>query len=439
MTTHARRVLVIGGGAAGVVTATTLLRTSHRHRPLRIQIVERGEVVGPGLAYGTGWPGHLLNNVAARMSAVPQDPDHLLRWCRGQGVPATGDTFLLRVLYGRYLAEVVQARAAAPGNHLYRLRGEVVDVAEEDGAYAATLSCGGRLAADSVILALGNPPPRPLRGVADPDKVVDDPWRPDLLDRIGARDRVLFVGTGLTMVDLATQIAAARPDVTMTAVSPHGLLPARHHSQGPRAAAAPTVEPGPLSAVVRLARRQVADASRRGEPWQDVADAWRQCANHVWDRMGGHDRERFTIHVARYWEVFRHRMPPQVGDQVDALVDRGQLSVTAAAQVRDAGHDVVVNCTGPGPVGRRGWNPLVDSLRARGMLREDPLGLGVDLDADGRLRDTDGLSARSLYAVGPARRGSAWEVAAIPDIRRQAAALAHHLCQATVSIDELAS
>jgi uncharacterized NAD(P)/FAD-binding protein YdhS len=38
-----------------------------------------------------------------------------------------------------------------------------------------------------------------------------------------------------------------------------------------------------------------------------------------------------------------------------------------------------------------------------------------------------------MYAVGAARRGVDWEVAAVPDIRRQAVRLAEHL--ATADLD----
>ncbi len=87
----------------------------------------------------------------------------------------------------------------------------------------------------------------------------------------------------------------------------------------------------------------------------------------------------------------------------------------------------MVNCTGPAPVSSPGWNPLVDRLAVAGMLRPGPLGLGVDLDADGALVDAHGVAARGVYAVGAARRGVEWEVAAVPDLRRQADALVRHL------------
>ena len=137
---RATRVLVVGGGAAGVVTAAALLRDTPV--PLDVRIVERGDVVGPGLAYGTEDPLHLLNNYAGRMSALEDDPEDLLRWCAAEGVEATPDTFLPRRTYGRYLATLLDRVEVPAGSRLSRLRGEVVDLDDTGVGYQVTLASG---------------------------------------------------------------------------------------------------------------------------------------------------------------------------------------------------------------------------------------------------------------------------------------------------------
>jgi uncharacterized NAD(P)/FAD-binding protein YdhS len=76
MTSSPNRVLVVGGGAAGAITAVAVLReaASRPGRAVEVMVVERSPVVGPGLAYGTEEPHHLLNNYAGRMSAIEDDP-----------------------------------------------------------------------------------------------------------------------------------------------------------------------------------------------------------------------------------------------------------------------------------------------------------------------------------------------------------------------------
>ena len=63
------RVAVIGGGFSGVMTAIHLLWRCIPGE--RVYLVERGDRVGPGLAYGTYNPRHLVNVRAENMSAFP--------------------------------------------------------------------------------------------------------------------------------------------------------------------------------------------------------------------------------------------------------------------------------------------------------------------------------------------------------------------------------
>ena len=426
MTTAPTRVVVVGGGAGGVVTAATLLRRAGTATgtAVEVTVVERAPVVGPGLAYATTDPHHLLNNYVARMSAVEDDPQHLLRWCRAQGLDVTGATFLPRETYGRYLAGVLGATPVPAGCSLRTVRDEAVGLTDTGSGYRLETASGAVLEADVVVLALGNPPPRRPRGVdVDADRLVADPWAPGLLDRVGEDDRVLLVGTGLTAVDVAVQIAAARPRVRITATSRHALLPLRHVPEPPGPATAFDGDVRTLRAVLAEARRCVED----GEDWRCLVESLKLIANDVWTGLSREDREQFSRHVARHWEIARHRMAPAMAALVDDLLATGRLTLAPSTTVDTAAYDVVVNCTGPAPVGSTGWNPLVDALAVTGMLWPGPLGLGLDLDTEGALVDAGGVAARGVYAVGAARRGAEWEVAAVPDLRRQAERLADHL------------
>ena len=394
---HPQQVLVVGGGAAGVLTAATLVRDA-AGRPddpgVEVTVVERATVAGPGLAYGTTEPELLLNNYAGRMSAVDEDPEHLVRWCRARGLDVSGRTFLRRETYGHYLAGLLADEPVPDRSSVAVRHDEVVDLTDAESTYLATTASGAVLCADVVVLALGNPPPRRPRGLpADDARVLLDPWVPGLLERIGEIDRVLLVGTGLTTVDVAARVAAALPRVQIVATSRHGLLPLRHVVEPPVPASTFDCDVRTVHAALTELRR----GRREGADWRSLVEALKGVANQVWGALS-HD-----------------------------LLAGGRLVVTAADRPDVASYDVVVNCTGPAPVSTPGWNPLVDRLAVKGMLWPGPLGLGVDVDADGALVDAHGLAARGIYAVGAARRGVEWEVAAVPDIRRQAVRLASHL------------
>jgi uncharacterized NAD(P)/FAD-binding protein YdhS len=434
-----RRVVVIGGGASGALVAANLLRASASGRPVDVRVIERDNLVGPGLAYGTTDPRHLLNNYAARLSVFEQEPDHLIRWCTERRIHAEPQSFLPREVYGRYLADVLASTDVPLGSRLHRYRGEVVDVQPHEAGFTVHLACGWTHHADDVVLAVGNPPPRRVPEYeALGRRYLPDPWSPTLVDGLSDADRVLLVGTGLTMVDVAAQISAARPRTRMVAVSRHGLLPAAHVRRPIRPLDGFWPDTSSLSALLRDVRRRVDEVEQVGGNWRDVVDSLRPFADDLWARLGRADRERFVRHVARRWEVLRHRMAPEMSEVIHHLLDDGTLQVARPEDVDLSTFSRVVNCSGPAPVCTPGWNAVIDRLFARGLLRANDLGLGLDVDGNGAVLDSTGRPTPGLYAMGAARRGVAWEVAAIPDLRRQASALAGRLLGADTGAGNVA-
>jgi uncharacterized NAD(P)/FAD-binding protein YdhS len=421
----ARRVVVVGGGASGALVTANLLRSAATGRAVDVRVIERDGVVGPGLAYGTDDPRHLLNNYAGRLSVFEQEPDHLLQWCSARGIRVSPQSFLPRHTYGQYLADVLASTEVPQGSRLHRFRGEVVDVEPQGDGFVVHMACGWQHEADVVVLAVGNPPPRRVTEYEVLGRrYISDPWSPGLLSSLSDTDQVLLIGTGLTMVDVAAQINATHPRTRMVAMSRHGLLPTPHVRRPLRPLDSFQPDTSSLSGLLRDVRSRVVEVEELGGNWRDVIDSIRPFADALWHRLDPQARERFVRHVARRWEVLRHRMAPEMADLTLDLIESGTLQIARADEVDVSGFSRVVNCSGPAPVCTPGWNAVVDRLAARGLLRPNALGLGLDVDTEGRVVDVSGRATPGLFAMGAARRGTAWEVAAIPDIRRQAASLA---------------
>lgn len=434
------RVAVVGGGASGVLTAINLLALSSEPR-LRVDIHEASGIVGRGIAYGTNDRCHLLNVRSRHMSANPDQPADLIEWARRTGRSHDPQAFLPRADFADYLQDTL----ASVADHRLSIRaGRVADV-EPDGARFRVVTQDVTTTADSVVLAHGNQRPRPL--VVDDVPVpvaswhLPDPWDLGALRLLPATATVVVVGTGLTAVDTVITLLEEGPDRRVTMVSRQGLLPFPHVAQQSTAWVTNPPE-GEVTAdsLAELFLTQVDAASRQGVGWRAVVDGLRAPTQGLWRRLSLDERRRFLEVYDRYWEVRRHRMAPEVAERLDRYRDEGRLELRAGGldAVRDDGAraevrlgdgttiraDAVVNCTGPDTDVSRSHDPLLRSLGERGLVRPDPLALGLDTTLDGSLVGAGGVVVPGLYAVGPSRKGTLWESTAIPEIRTQAAEVA---------------
>jgi uncharacterized NAD(P)/FAD-binding protein YdhS len=71
--------------------------------------------------------------------------------------------------------------------------------------------------------------------------------------------------------------------------------------------------------------------------------------------------------------------------------------------------------------------PLLAQLLKDGLVKADPLQLGLSAQPDGRLVDAQGHARPGLYAIGPMLCGNLWECIAMPEIRVTAHVLADTL------------
>lgn len=448
-------IAVVGAGFSGTLLALHLLRRSSPST--RVLLIERNSQFGLGQAYSTGNPNHLLNVRAANMSAFADRPLDFLSWLRtdaalGEGEQPTGGAFVSRRLFGSYIRHLLSNELRGGRERLQLIRGDAR--ALRTGANRVFLQIEGLppLEADAAVLAIGNFPPEPPP-VADgsfysSNLYRPDPWAPDALTDLDSGATVLLIGTGLTMVDAVVSLLDAGHRGRITALSRRGLVPHRH------SAAPPGAEPQPLSvptAVVKLlalVRRECRRGAARRVTWHQIIDQLRPFTQDLWQAMSLEDRRRFLRHLRPWWDIHRHRLAGPVADRIDAARASGQLAIRAGrirafrergalveVAYRPRGTDRletivaarVVNCSGPGCDYERIADPLIRNLLSEGLVRPDPLRLGLDVTNTCALLSRDGAIAPNLFAVGPVTKGAFWEITAVPDIRRQCEYLAGHL------------
>ena len=438
------RVVIAGGGFSGTLLAVHLLRGG---RPVHIDLVDpRG--AGRGLAYSTVWDDHLLNVPAVRMSAFGSEPMNFLNWLHGNGKPeAQPDYFAPRKLFGTYIQDQLQlAVRAAHSQSRFRQHYAEATALSYDGLQArVALGNGDRLQTDRVVIATGNPAPRPVP--AAPEGYFGSPWLPGALAGLDPADSVLMIGAGLTSVDAFLAFHAQKHTGPIHFVSRRGQIPHSHKFYRPLAQ--PFVPPANSGAreLLRAIRRRVREAQTDGVDWRAVIDSLRSVTNDIWCSLDIDEQRRVLRHLKTWWDIHRHRMAPEIGAKIAAARESGQLQVHAGRVVgleqTENGIDVavvgrngkpvslkvrrVISCTGSDEDYRRVPNPLIQSLLNTERAAPNYIGKGLRTDVYGALIDADGLTADWLLTLGPPRLGGLLETTAVPELRKQAEALASYL------------
>jgi uncharacterized NAD(P)/FAD-binding protein YdhS len=431
-------IAIVGGGASAVLLARQLVRPGEV--PPRVTIIERGPVAGLGVAYATHCAEHLLNVRAHNMSALPDDPDHFVRWLSASGHDVGPEDFASRMIYGCYLQSVLATTLADGRGDVRLVRGEVVAAHEHHDGMRLALGDRRSIAARAVVMATGHEAPAVDRGAYR-----GNPWKAAAVEDLDPSASVMIVGTGLTMVDVVISLLDRGHRGPITAVSRRGLMPRTHPDAQDRNPDCPTSEvfAGSLSARLAAFRRLV----REGHAWEDVMQALRMHNADLWKSLDPAERGRFLRHLRPWWDVHRHRIAPRIGRSIAHLVDSGRLSLLSGRIVSmrpgPASVDVTIRLRGSGILMQRSFDRVIDcsgprssasessalhvQLARAGMIVTDPMQLGLVVDENDAVLTASGQPSGRIFALGPLTRGRHWEIIAVPDIRLRAKRLARHL------------
>ena len=446
----AATIAIVGGGFTGATLAAQWLR--HGRESVSVVLIDPRDYPGRGVAYGTQYGWHLLNVMARDMSALDEDPEHFLRWAQANYDSGVGpESFLPRRVYGQYITGLLRETSRLHPGRFFFKNDEAVSVEEVERGGVVRLRSGERVRADKIVLALGNFPPsdpnlpgRTLQGV----RYIPYAWSAAALDGITQDREVLLLGSGLTALDQVLALRAREFRGTIHLLSRHGLLPQPHQNAAPWPAFWNEESPRTSRGLLRLVRQQVRLAQRSGGDWRGVIEALRPSTSRMWQSLPVIEKRRFLRHLRPFWEIHRHRAAPEIDRLIGYQLRSGETRVHAGRILRyeegDSGvavtyrqrgtgahrHlfvDRVINCTGPETDCKKLNSPLLKQLRKEGLIRPDPLSLGLDVDVTGALLNEQGRASDFLYAIGPPRKGALWETTAVPEIRVQIRELVHML------------
>lgn len=438
-------VTIIGGGASGVLLAAHLLRDPQTD--IRVTLLERRGQFGQGVAYSADQRDHKVNVPARGMSAFDDDPDHFWRWLQSRGhASETGWIFVPRRLYGVYLEHVLSEAARLRPGRLVVHAEEAVAVRDGERGVETILANGTSIASQHAVLAVGHET-QPARGRGIAVRVGSDRDTP-----LDPNDPVIILGSGLSMVDAWLSLAQAEHRGRIIVVSRNGLLPKGHHDVPPLAIDAADVPFGTsLPHFMTWFRTLVARTEAGGGDWRSVIDGLRPFNQRIWQSWTDHTKRQALRHLRPWWNIHRHRLPPELHERLTAAVRSGQVELVAAefvgieragahirATVRPRGGQerkvldvaLVYDCGGVTVDVMTSSNPVVRDLVANGIGRPDPLHIGLDVDESCFVINGGDTPSAHLLAVGPLTRGRFFEIEAVPDIRRQCADITERILNA---------
>ncbi len=436
-------IFIAGGGFCGTVLTHYL---SRQVRPGTRIVLAHAGVPGPGTAYATFNPSHLLNVRTGRMGALQENPKHFLEWLQSEpgravirhfcpGYAPDADNYAPRVLYGAYL-EVLHAaslaEAAQRGVEVVHLQGSA-SAAVRNGSGLTVSVQEESIACDSMVLAVG---PGTERLLGESGALFLQLKTGEAAERIRGMQHIVLVGSGLTAIDVLLTLDDAKFEGEITLISRHGLWPCAH----------PQIPPHPREPSAEILAQKTAlgmlHALRQAAakmPWHSVIDGLRPHTQAWWQSLPREQQRKVFARLFSFWNVHRHRMAPEVAERIHGILRRGNIThytgqVKHVVQVGNTwgalvepfhgnpapsrmAADLIINCTGPSYGSVMQSSLLLRSLAAGGLVEEHPSGAGIKLDAKG-------CTGEGIYALGALGAGQWLESTAVPELRAQAAALA---------------
>jgi uncharacterized NAD(P)/FAD-binding protein YdhS len=448
-----KRIVIIGGGISGHLVLINLLRLRPAEA-MEITLVEKVNGEKLGLAFSVEEDIFLLNVPACNMSAFFDEEDHFVNWLRSIGYDFTSVSYVPRKIYREYIRQVL-AEMMQSASHRHKtsvICDEAVDI--DNVGKIIFLKSGLSLSFDKAILAIGQIYSKELplesRLYKGSKFYHHSPWGENIYNRVNPEEKVLILGTGLTMIDTFLVLSKYGHQGNITAVSRHGLIPAENSLAGSR----PDLEcellrEDSLIGILKIVRRHILMALIKGSEWQTVIDSMRPYTHKIWMRLSDSERRSFLNHLRHYWDSARHRVPPSTYAFIRKTMAEGRLVVNAGRIMKiecvtEQGLEVtwrsresgglrnlsvgrVINCMGPETNYKCIDTPLIRNLIFRGILVSDDFNLGVCTLPDGRLVASDGSASDDLITLGAPLKGTLWETTAVPEIRLQAYKLAKRI------------
>ena len=454
------RIGIIGGGFSGTMLARHLIE--QQKEKLSVFVYNENEKFAQGVAYNPKSSKLLLNVVAGKMSAFPDQPNHFVEWCLLNGIgnenskDLLSGSFLPRLTYGNYLNDVwkdTQQLAIKNGHGLHSIPEKAQKI--EKLEFNFQIQSTSRIeSVDYLILATGNELPGnpPIKNLDffKSNFYQQNPWQIDF-SKVSQEEPILIIGNGLTMVDTEMELRENGFQQKIVSVSPNGfnILPHRNFSFQYNGQIKDLKEDKSLLELLSLFKSELKKLNEFGISAEPLIDALRPNTQKIWQTLTVEEKRIFMSRIRHHWGVARHRIPflsydfiqkERIANGLEILagkvVDLKQNKNNVIAHIFDKKSKIeivvqfslVINCTGPQTKIDKTGNELLTQLKKDGLIVQDELNLGINVNDNYQIIDSNDRIDENMFALGNLLKGKLWESTAINELRVQAKEIAAFIC-----------
>ncbi len=451
-------ILFIGAGASSTSALTNLLQELSKKKKtsdLKITIVEKGSLLGSGLAYGTDKPYYLFNSRANKVGIVSGDRNHFFKWMMQNknswqkmfpeyaNKTLHSDSFVPRGIYGLYLQymfDIAVEGFKERGVKIELIEGEAIDGIElHKKGYVKIVDSNKNIKiieADKVVVGIGNPPPTKIQKLTSNPCYTCDPWSSDFKE-IPKNAKVIIVGMGLTGMDALISLQAQNHSGSIELISRHNLLSELHGGILPaykRTAFTmenvKTLSPPTADNYYEMLKEDLLIAQKNGVNWRSVIDSLRENSEsqlqsgslrnqsgfkELWKMLSEDEKLNWNIRYDSWFNALRFRLPPESWERIEPIFKSGQVKTFKVDVNSDKffpnPEAYYINCTGPDLM----QNLFIKSLSSRGICQMHPAG-GIRADETMYLKNIHGKASNIYSAIGPLRKGEDFETVNIVEI-----------------------
>jgi uncharacterized NAD(P)/FAD-binding protein YdhS len=272
--------------------------------------------------------------------------------------------------------------------------------------------------------------------------MIENPWTGRYLSSIGAAERIVLLGGGLTALDAIYAFAEQGHRGLITIVGPRPVFPPTQ-AQWVRQKQPNWPEKLSPARLLRFMRQYVPSAPTTSTEWQSAWEELRPNLNAIWQQFTAHQRQIVFKRLGWVWSLYRFRASPQTIKAYEQLKANHQVqfAVGRAKQVecseraitvhlnngQNIQADRIINCTGVGT------DLFLNQLIADGIAIPDALGTAIAVDTNLNVMKPTLQAWNNLWMLGPATMGSLGDVVAASAISKQAEELAKQI-QAKASL-----